>query len=82
MVYPLTDMMQEYRINLRYLQMLIQLPLILKIFLSSFVDRNVDHCIIPPNSFALAKTVGILKYLKKPWLYASENQHMLDAELS
>ena len=28
---------------------------------SSFVDRNVDHCIIPPNSFALAKTVEYFK---------------------
>ena len=28
---------------------------------SSFVDRNVDYCIIPPNSFALAKTVEYLK---------------------
>ena len=28
---------------------------------SSFVDRNVDYCIIPPNSFALAKTVEYFK---------------------
>jgi dCTP deaminase len=28
---------------------------------SSFVDRNVDYCIIPPNSFALAKTVEHFK---------------------
>ena len=32
---------------------------------SSFVDRNVDYCIIPPNSFALAKTVEHLKFLEK-----------------
>ena len=28
---------------------------------SSFVDRNVDYCIIPPNSFVLAKTVEYFK---------------------
>ena len=28
---------------------------------SSFVDRDVDSCIIPPNSFALAKTVEYFK---------------------
>ena len=28
---------------------------------SSFVDRNVDYCIIPPNRFALAKTVEYFK---------------------
>ena len=28
---------------------------------SSFVDRDVDYCIIPPNSFALAKTVEHFK---------------------
>ena len=28
---------------------------------SSFVDRNVDYCIITPNSFALAKTVEYFK---------------------
>ena len=28
---------------------------------TSFVDREVDHCIIPPNSFALARTVEYFK---------------------
>ena len=28
---------------------------------SSFVDRDVNYCIIPPNSFALAKTVEHFK---------------------
>ena len=28
---------------------------------SSFVDRDVDYCIIPPNSFALAKTIEHFK---------------------
>jgi len=28
---------------------------------SSFVDRDVDFCIIPPNSFVLAKTVEYFK---------------------
>ena len=28
---------------------------------SSFVDRDVDYCVIPPNSFALAKTVEHFK---------------------
>ena len=28
---------------------------------SSFIDRDVDSCIIPPNSFALAKTVEYFK---------------------
>ena len=32
---------------------------------SSFVDREVDHCIIPPNSFALAKTVEYFKIPKE-----------------
>ncbi len=31
---------------------------------SSFVDRDVDHCIIPPNSFALAKTVEYFRIPK------------------
>ena len=31
---------------------------------SSFVDRNVDACIIPPNSFALAQTVEYFKIPK------------------
>ena len=31
----------------------------------SFVDRDVDHCIIPPNSFALAKTVEYFKIPKE-----------------
>ena len=33
---------------------------------TSFVDREVDHCIIPPNSFALAEQSNTLKYPKKP----------------
>ena len=32
---------------------------------SSFVDREVDYCIIPPNSFALAKLLSILEFQKK-----------------
>ena len=32
---------------------------------SSFVDREVDSCIIPPNSFALAKTVEYFKIPKE-----------------
>ena len=32
---------------------------------SSFVDREVDYCIIPPNSFALAKTVEYFKIPKE-----------------
>ena len=32
---------------------------------SSFVDRDVDHCIIPPNSFALAKTVEYFRVPKE-----------------
>ena len=32
---------------------------------SSFVDRKVDCCIIPPNSFALAKTVEYFKIPKE-----------------
>ncbi len=32
---------------------------------SSFVDRHVDCCIIPPNSFALAKTVEYFKIPKE-----------------
>ena len=32
---------------------------------SSFVDRDVDYCIIPPNSFALAKTVEYFKVPKE-----------------
>ena len=30
---------------------------------SSFVDRNVDACVIPPNSFALAQTIEYFKNL-------------------
>ena len=29
---------------------------------NSFVEFNGDHCIIPPNSFALARTVEFLKF--------------------
>ena len=32
---------------------------------SSFIDRNVDACIIPPNSFALARTVEYFKIPKE-----------------
>ena len=32
---------------------------------NSFVDREVDYCIIPPNSFALAKTVEYFKIPKE-----------------
>jgi dCTP deaminase len=32
---------------------------------SSFVDRDVDQCIIPPNSFALARTVEYFKIPKE-----------------
>ena len=32
---------------------------------SSFVDRDVDYCIIPPNSFALAKTVEYFRVPKE-----------------
>ena len=32
---------------------------------SSFVDREVDSCIIPPNSFALAKTVEYFRIPKE-----------------
>ena len=32
---------------------------------SSFVDRKVDYCIIPPNSFALAKTVEYFRIPKE-----------------
>ena len=32
---------------------------------SSFVDRNVNCCVIPPNSFALAKTVEYFKIPKE-----------------
>ena len=32
---------------------------------TSFVDREVDHCIIPPNSFALARTVEYFKIPKE-----------------
>ena len=32
---------------------------------SSFVDREVDHCIIPPNSFALARTVEYFRVPKE-----------------
>ena len=31
---------------------------------SSFVDKKADVCIIPPNSFALARTVEFLKFLE------------------
>ena len=42
---------------------------------SSFVDRNVDHCIIPPNSFcSRKKLLNILEFLKKRWLFVQENQ--------
>ena len=34
---------------------------------SSFIDRDVDFCIIPPNSFALARQLNILKFQKKLW---------------
>ena len=34
---------------------------------SSFVDREVDYCIIPPNSFALAKTVEYFKFPRRLW---------------
>ena len=32
---------------------------------TSFVDREVDHCVIPPNSFALARTVEYFKIPKE-----------------
>ena len=32
---------------------------------SSFVDRDVDYCIIPPNSFALAKTIEYFRVPKE-----------------
>ena len=32
---------------------------------TSFVDREVDYCIIPPNSFALARTVEYFKIPKE-----------------
>ena len=32
---------------------------------SSFVDRDVDQCIIPPNSFALARTVEYFRIPKE-----------------
>tara|TARA_B100001564_G_scaffold252368_1_gene214503 strand:- start:425 stop:1036 length:612 start_codon:yes stop_codon:yes gene_type:complete len=32
---------------------------------SSFVDRDVDQCIVPPNSFALARTVEYFKIPKE-----------------
>ena len=32
---------------------------------SSFIDRDVDFCIIPPNSFALARTVEYFKIPKE-----------------
>ena len=32
---------------------------------SSFVDRDVSHCVIPPNSFALARTIEHFKIPKE-----------------
>ena len=32
---------------------------------SSFIDRDVDNCIIPPNSFALARTVEYFRIPKE-----------------
>ena len=32
---------------------------------NSFVDRAVDHCVIPPNSFALASTVEYFRIPKE-----------------
>ena len=32
-----------------------------------FVERKADTCIIPPNSFVLARTVSILEFLEMFW---------------
>ena len=52
------DTMQEFQKNLKFLPMQILLQSIQKNFDDKgFVDRPGKECIIPPNSFALARTV-------------------------
>ncbi len=43
---------------------------------TSFVDRKTDVCIIPPNSFALARTVEYFRYRATCWSSASANRPM------
>ena len=42
----------------------------------SFVDVESDYCIIPPNSFALARTVEYSVFQKMCWRSVSANQPM------
>ena len=43
----------------------------------NFVSKKGDHCIIPPNSFVLAKQSNFLEYQIMFCVYALENQRML-----
>jgi dCTP deaminase (EC 3.5.4.13) len=45
----------------------------------SFIDLISDVCIVPPNSFALGRSVNISKYQETWSPYASANLHMPDA---
>lgn len=49
---------------------------------NSFVDRKTDVCIIPPNSFALARTVEYFRIPRDVLVICLGNPLMPDAALS
>ena len=65
MVCLLMVMMQEYQEILKYFNVNSATVDPKNFSESSFIDRDVDFCIIPPNSFALARTVEYFKIPKE-----------------
>jgi dCTP deaminase len=62
MGYRLLVMMLEFQMNLRFLQTSTLKLLTLKILNQlTLLQKNVSECIIPPNSFVLARTVEKFK---------------------
>ena len=47
----------------------------------AFVSLEADYCIIPPNSFALARSVEYFRIPRDVLVVCLENRRMLDVEL-
>ena len=75
------DMMPEFQTNLKYLQMSTRRVVDPKVFKKeSFVTKKGKECIIPPNSFALARTVEYFKIPENVLVICLENLPTQDAE--
>ena len=75
-------MMPEFQMNLKFLQNVNSEIVDPKNFKpTNFVTKNVSECIIPPNSFVLARTVEKFKIPNDVLVICLENLHMQDVEL-